>query len=265
MKRILPLACLSLGVLLFSLSNTSTSRAQTWKSDPGVPDSLWVPGVDWRGDTLFALDVWTKTDDSLAVAQIVLGWSNPAMRLDSVKLDVGRWNVGGYHKWTKAMTNNAVALAFLPTAKRLPPGNGIVARLFFGRDSAFTFDADVPVDTIQIYPSPPMAPYQTVFSEAANDPFLPVFVESGTVVFSPCYCSQHGDVYDDGQPNTQDLGYLIDALFAGGPLPPKDPDCPHINRGDFNCDNSLDSIDLGLLIDYLFAGAAGPCDPCEDL
>jgi len=265
MKRILPSACLYLGLLIFSSVGLSPSAAQAWKADPGVPDSLWVPGVDWRGDTLFALDVWTATDDSLTVAQIVIGWPNPAMRLDSAKLNVGRWNVGGYHKWSKAGTNNAVALAYMPTTKRLPPGSGVIARLFFGRDSAYTFDADIPVDTAQIYPSPPMASYQTVFSQAANDPFLPVHVEIGTVAFSPCICTHHGDVVGDGEPNSLDLGYMIDALFAGGPLPAKDPDCPHVNRGDYNCDNQIDAIDLGRLIDYLFAGAIGPCDPCEDL
>jgi hypothetical protein len=221
--------------------------------------------VDWRGDTLFALDVWTVTDDSLAIAQIVLTWPNAALRLDSVKLNAGRWNVGGYHKWIKAGSADAVALAYLPTAKRLPPGRGVVARLFFGRDSAYTFDADVQIDTAQIYPAPPLASYQTVFSDAANDPFLPTSIVTGVVVFSPCICSHHGDLVEDGEPNALDLGFMIDALFAGGPLPATDPDCPHQHRGDFNCDNNFDAIDLAVLIDHLFAGEAGPCDPCTDL
>lgn len=265
MKRTLPSALLFLGLALCSLAGTSPASTQTWKFDPGIPDSVWIPSVDWRGDTLMALNVWTATDDSLLVAQIVVGWSNPALRLDSAKLNAGRWNVGGYHQWTKLETNNAVAIAYLPTTKRLPPGSGIVARLFFGRDSAYTFDSDIDVDTAQVSLAPPLAPYQTVFTASANDPFLPSIIAVGTVAFSPCICTQHGDVFDDGEPNALDLSYLIDALFAGGTLPLKDPDCPHTNRGDFNCDNSLDALDLGLLIDYLFAGGIGPCDPCEDL
>ena len=265
MKRILPSALLCLGLILWSLVGASPASAQTWKADPGFPDSLWIPSVDWRGDTVMALEVWTATDDSLQVAQIVVGWSNPALRLDSAKFNDGRWNVGGYHKWNKLGTNNAVTLAFLPTTKRLPPGSGVIARLFFGRDSAYTFDSDIDVDTVQVSTTPPLAPYQTVFSQVANDPFMPTVVSIGTVAFSPCICTHHGDVLDDGEPNALDLSFLIDALFAGGPLPPKDPDCPHINRGDYNCDNNLDALDLSLLIDYLFAGAAGPCDPCEDL
>lgn len=264
MKRRFPSACLSLGLLLFSFLSASSVIAQAWKADPGTPDSLWVPSVNWRGDTLFALNVWTTTDDSLAVAQIVLEWSNPALRLDSVKLNVGRWNVGGYHKWTKVGTTNAVTLAFLPTTKRLPPGRGIVARLWFGRDSAFTFDADVPIDTAQIYPAPPLASYQTVFSDRANEPFLPTSIVTGVVTYSPCICTHQGDLVEDGEPNALDLGYMIDALFAGGPLPINDPACPR-GRGDFNCDNSLDALDLARIIDYLFVGGAGPCNPCTDL
>jgi hypothetical protein len=265
MKRRLQSTGLCLALLMFSILGASGALAQTWISDPGTPDSLWVPDVDWRGDTLFALNIWTTTDDSLLTAQIVLSWPNPALRLDSVKLNVGRWNVGGYHKWTQAGAANTVALAFLPTTKRLPPGSGIVARLFFGRDSAYTFDADVQIDTAQIYPAPPLAPYQTVFSAAANNPFLPTAVVSGVVAFSPCICTRHGDMVDDGEPNAMDLGFMIDALFAGGPLPITDPDCPHQHRGDMNCDNNFDAIDLAVLIDYLFAGQAGPCDPCTDL
>ncbi len=264
MKRLSPSACLSLGLLLVSLLGVSPVLAQTWKADPGIPDSLWVPGVNWRGDTLFALDVWTATDDSLLVAQVVLEWSNPALRLDSVKLNVGRWNVGGYHKWTRLGTTNAVTLAFLPTTKRLPPGRGIIARLWFGRDSAYTFDADVAVDTAQIYPAPPLASYQTVFSDEASEPFLPSSIVTGVVAYSPCICTHQGDLVEDGEPNALDLGYMIDALFAGGPLPATDPDCP-LNRGEFSCDDNLDALDLSRLIDYLFAGGAGPCDPCSDL
>jgi hypothetical protein len=257
MKRTAALILPCLSALLVLISVVPESNAQIWKADPGDADSLWILPVDWRGDTLMTLDVWAATDDSLTTAQVALTWPNPALRLDSAKLTVGRWNGGGYFRWTTAGTPNGVSLLFLPSTKRLVPGSGVVAKLFFGRDSAYTFDADIAIDTGQIAPVPPLAPYQTVFSEGAN--------EIGPVYFSPCICTRHGDMVDDGDANALDLGYMIDALFAGGPLPLTDPDCPHQHRGDMNCDNNYDALDLGQLIDYLFAGGEGPCDPCEDL
>jgi hypothetical protein len=110
-----------------------------------------------------------------------------------------------------------------------------------------------------------MAPYRVVLSDIASDPFSPSVVETGSILFSPCICTEHGDIVDDGEPNAIDLSGMIDGLFAGGALPPKDPDCPHQHRGDYNCDNNYDALDLSRLIDYLFASGIGPCDPCSEL
>jgi len=255
---------LVLAIAFYALCGVAV-KAESWIQDPGLPDSIWVPSVDWRGDTLFALPVFAATDDSLAVAQVVLAWANPALRLDSVKFNTGRWGVVGYHNWTQGGTDTAVALAFLPTQKRLPPGSGPVAQLYFGRDSAFTFDADVAVDTAQIYPQPPLAPFRIVLTAAPSAPFLPTTVVTAVVAYSPCICTKHGDLVEDGEPNALDLSFMIDALFAGGALPAKDDDCPHTNRGDYNCDNSFDVLDLARIIDYIYAGMTGPCDPCSDL
>jgi hypothetical protein len=267
MNKTLPSPLRTAGFLLLVLllAGGSARGSSAWKSDPGAPDSIWIPTVDWRGDTLFALDIYAATDDSLAAAQIVIAWSNPAIRFDSAKFNVGRWAVPGYHRCTQAGTDTAVAIAFISAANRLPPGSGLVGRLFFGRDSAYAFDSDVPFDTVAIVAAPPLAPYRVVLSDIASDPFLPTVVETGTIVFSPCICTQHGDIVDDGEPNAMDLSGMIDGLFANGPLPPKDPDCPHQHRGDYNCDNNYDALDLSRLIDYLFAGGIGPCDPCSDL
>lgn len=262
-KRHLRVGILTLAFL--SMFGGLEARADTSKPDPGAPDSIWIASVPWRGDTVLALDVYAATDESLVVAQIVLAWPNAALRIDSVKLNVGRWAVVGYHQWAQAGIDTAVALAFLPTQGRLPPGSGPVARIFCGRDSAYAFDTDLDLDTSQIDNPPPLAPYQTVFSEAANDPFLPTLISPGTVFFSPCICKSHGDPVADGGIDAVDLANMIDGIFFGGPLPDAEPTCPHIHRGDFNCDNTYDVLDLSRLIDHIFFGGVGPCDPCTDL
>ncbi len=237
----------------------------SWKSDPNESDTLVMPSTGWRGDTLIVLDLETTTDDSLSVAQMVLVWDNPALRLDSVRLNVGRWNVPGYHRWTMADSDTGVAIAYMPTQKRLPPGSGAVARLYFGRDSAYVFDSDVTIISGELAASPPLATYQTLFSDVANEPFLPGAVTPGVIAYSPCFCDEHGDISDDGARDAVDLNMMIMGLFFNGPIPPNDADCPHIHRGDYNCDNAYDAVDLNQLIAYLFFNGDTLCDPCEDL
>src|SRR5205814_10022948 len=58
------------------------------------------------------------------------------------------------------------------------------------------------------------------------------------------------DVNADGRIDVQDIFYLINHLFAGGPSPPRTPD---VNR-----DGVVDVKDVFFLIDYLFAGGPAP-------
>lgn len=56
---------------------------------------------------------------------------------------------------------------------------------------------------------------------------------------------------------------LIDYAFSSGPQPPKDSNCPHVDRGDVNCDGIDDVFDVVGLIDYTFSGGTPPCNPCS--
>jgi len=243
----------------------ATPAGAAWKSDPNSPDSVAIPSIPWRGDTLIALTVSAATDDSLSVAQFVLAWPNPALRVDSVKFNIGRWNVPGYHRWSQPAGAGTVAVSFIPTQKRLPPGTGPVALIYCGRDSAYTFDSDFGLDTATLGALPPRAPFQTVFADLPGEAFSPAAVLGATIAFSPCICPDHGDAGSGGGIDATDLAIVIDAVFFGGPMPPTDPQCPHIHRGDINCDNTFDAVDLAVYIDHIFFGGAPPCDPCEDL
>jgi hypothetical protein len=77
---------------------------------------------------------------------------------------------------------------------------------------------------------------------------------------SECYCPHHADPNESGFTDVEDLNFLIDAAFAGGPIP-HDPTCP-MNRIDVDCNTFVDIIDVNYLVDYLFAGGPPPCDPC---
>ncbi|GAB4324831.1 MAG: hypothetical protein Kow0074_18150 [Candidatus Zixiibacteriota bacterium] len=264
-RSVRPIILCTLGAVLAVLMAASAWAGVSWKSDPNIPDTLLLPSADWRGDTVIALDLITATDDSLSVAQVVLVWDNPALRVNSVDLTIGRWAVPGYHRWTTGDTDTGVVVAFMPTQKRLPPGSGAVARIYFGRDSAHSFDSDFQLRSGEVVPSPPLAPYQTLFSDLPNDPYVPGVVTSGTIVFSPCICDQHGELTGDAVIDAVDLNSLIEGIFFNGAPPPADPECPHIHRGDYNCDNAYDVVDLNEMIEYMFFSGTTLCDPCEDL
>ena len=66
-------------------------------------------------------------------------------------------------------------------------------------------------------------------------------------------CALRGDVNHSGSRDISDLTFLIDYLWAGGPLPL----CP--DEGDVNGSGSMDISDVTYLVDYLWAG--GPLPP----
>jgi hypothetical protein len=68
--------------------------------------------------------------------------------------------------------------------------------------------------------------------------------------FSTVAQCRNGDVNWDGNIDVADVFYLINDLFAGGPL----PICP----GDVNGDNSTNVADVFYLINFLFAGGSPP-------
>jgi hypothetical protein len=239
--------------------------ARTLQADPNSPDSVSIPSIPWRGDTIIALSVSTTTDDSLSVAQLVFAWPNAALRVDSVRFNAGRWNVPGYHRWSKPTGSDTLVVSFLPTQKRLPPGSGVVALVYCGRDSAYTFDADFDVGEAVVEAAAPRAPFQTVFADLPGPSFVPSTILGATSSFSPCICPEHGNLNDDSAIDAVDLAIVIDGVFFGGALPETDPECPHIHRGDISCDNSYDAVDLAIFIDHIFFGGPPPCDPCEDL
>jgi dockerin type I repeat protein len=59
-----------------------------------------------------------------------------------------------------------------------------------------------------------------------------------------------GDANGDGKLDANDVFYLVNALFAGGPAP--------VGSGDVNASGAFDVHDVFYLIDYLYAGGPAP-------
>jgi len=63
-----------------------------------------------------------------------------------------------------------------------------------------------------------------------------------------------GDANASGELDIDDIIYIIDWMFTGGPAPdPMDP-------ADANCSGFVDMDDIVYLIDYIFTGGRAPCD-----
>jgi hypothetical protein len=71
--------------------------------------------------------------------------------------------------------------------------------------------------------------------------------------FEPFLC---GDADDSGGVDIDDVVYLINYIFGGGP--PPEP----LEVGDVDCSGEVDIDDIVYLIQYIFGGGPVPCDGC---
>lgn len=67
-----------------------------------------------------------------------------------------------------------------------------------------------------------------------------------------------GDVDGDRRTDLSDVVYLIQFIFAGGPVPQP------LTGGDVNCDGLVNITDAVYLIQYIFSGGNPPCDTNGD-
>jgi hypothetical protein len=67
-----------------------------------------------------------------------------------------------------------------------------------------------------------------------------------------------GDADRSGGVDIDDVVYLINYIFGGGPAP-----IP-IESGDTDCSGDTDIDDVVYLINFIFAGGPEPCDPDGD-
>ncbi len=68
-----------------------------------------------------------------------------------------------------------------------------------------------------------------------------------------------GDADGSATVDIDDVVYLINYIFGGGPAP--DP----LTSGDADCSSAIDIDDVVYLINYIFGGGNAPCDPDGDL
>ena len=126
---------------------------------------------------------------------------------------------------------------------RLAPGNGEIARLYFGLDRYAPPGVLTSVDT------------SIVDGKTIN--LANAWVQYGPVVVGGDVIARYvrrGDADNNGLINMQDIMYMIAALYLSGPPPVT------IRAGDANSDNMLTLRDIGYLINYVIKGGPPPKD-----
>ncbi|MDF1544758.1 MAG: PKD domain-containing protein [bacterium] len=138
-----------------------------------------------------------------------------------------------------------------PTAgavPELPPGEGVIVRLYFSIDGIPTAGQSTPI-LFDGYVNGPTT-YDTWFYGSILD-YQPRLA-SGEVLFASC-CLLRGDADHSGAVDITDLTYMVDYFFAAGPV----FICP--DEGNIDGLGGVDITDLTYLVDYMFN--AGPAPP----
>jgi len=116
-----------------------------------------------------------------------------------------------------------------------------------GQTAIAVFDFAVPVGT-------PLATRNRI-NLAVQSQGDPAVMSSTTAPFR--IILQRGDANFSGNMGVQDITYLINYLYKGGPAP-----MPVFSAGDMTCDGLVNIMDVTAIIRYLYQGGANsPCNP----
>jgi hypothetical protein len=92
------------------------------------------------------------------------------------------------------------------------------------------------------------------FRLECTDSDSPPGVDQRDFIMSVVEATQRGDCDGSGDIDIDDVVFLINYTFTGGPAP--DP----IEIGDVNCESGIDIDDIVYLIAYIFTGGPAPCE-----
>jgi hypothetical protein len=90
----------------------------------------------------------------------------------------------------------------------------------------------------------------------SDNGWAPAFCD--TMMLLPTQTYICGDADASGNVDIDDVVYLIQYIFAGGPEPSP------LESGDANCSGNIDIDDIVYLISYIFSAGNDPCDPNGD-
>lgn len=216
-----------------------------------VQDSTFQPSADTikiRGATVGAMEinphvveVWMKATDEYFGLHLPLSYefAPSPLTLDSV---VGE---NGYNGIIDPV-DQLVLISGNGTSVN-PPGEQLVARLYFTITNPVIEPEDILIDTTGFPPGHRTVVSRAGSGERAVDGFVPAFT-----VVSDGACLADGDVNNNGILDITDATALTNFVFLGGPAP--DP----LYKADVTGDCVVDSLDIVALTCVLFGGCDDP-------
>ncbi len=211
-------------------------------------DTMVVAYVTGSAGQQVQVDVYAN--NKLPVRDIIVpvSYAGPFdLKLDSASVVGLRTEYAYSFSKVASDANNKLAayriLTTLDGSQPLPPDTGSIMRLFF---------------TISNSPGPGPSPIE-ITSFGAYSPYFAADAGNYTpelVAGSVDFC-RVGDVNNNGSgPDIEDVTYLVDYLFKGGPPP------PIMEYADIDGSGGIPNVaDLSYTIDYLFKGGPPPVCP----
>jgi PKD repeat protein len=168
------------------------------------------------------------------------------VKLDSVSVVGTRTSYFAEHKFTDEDPNGlrysySLRSNLLTGSNYLKPGTGTILKLYIS-DTALVHTSEmITIDTANVNG-------KRLRLESLYGDYIPVLMKAGKVYFA---IYQRGDANRDGGRNIQDITFLINFLYKGGPAP--DP-----YSGDVNGSGMINISDVTYLINFLYKGGPPP-------
>ncbi len=204
----------------------------------------------YSGKEFFAPDGTISVDVELSTPVIervaLLTSEYPILRngLTDDNVQAGSVGVVAFHPSVVISGNSAVTIRYadsdLEIASRAA-GNETSLRIFRWDEIAMVW---------ALIGGVPDTSFNFVRAEIAQDGVYAAFTTAAAPV-APC-----GDFDASGQLDISDAVYVINYIFASGPLP------LDAAAGDVDCSARVDIADAVYMVNYIFAGGAAPCAAC---
>ncbi len=230
-------------------------KGVTYINDPGYADTLSLfcdaAGSEIPVGRRVCVEVYFFNDENIEGLDVSIDFTEDSLSCDSISYvgtRLGDWSMLSYRTTN---IDDRTATAWLSAAggsDMLTPGSGLLFKVWLttqgegrGRISFHSVN--------DVY-------YPYVFFEGGPDYCYPPVL--GTSYAQFMITSMTGDVDGSGGVDIDDIVFMIQYVFQGGPEP--NP----LESGDVDCSGGLDIDDIVYLISYVFQGGYEPGDPDGD-
>lgn len=231
----------------FLLLGYSLANGRVMVPDPHQPDTISIDSIHVMTPNPVVMSVNFVNDEPLAAIEVTLQHTSPALVVDSFSFSGSRVGYLGF-RGVVIDSNSLTIFAFQSIEEFIPPGSGLLGRLFFSYPLPVATQLTY-VDTVTIVID--RIEHGTFFSDSTVSSFVPQVKRGFLSLQNSCCVGITGNIDGtaDEAADLGDLTDLIDYLFI---TPDRVLTCPEEANIDGSPDGIVDLGDLTHLIAYLF-------------